>query len=196
MKNLYYAHVLFDRHRSRAVKKLLAESWSRGISSIRRYGFGQERRWKTPRAAGLPCSCEWGPRPRGVNHMDVICHVITKPAGWCTSGDAGGVEPGSWRFRPLLLAGPGQPWTDREAHALEGVDVRGSPARSEKSVHSQICGRWNWSLRFDEIAAKDCAHPQFPGIPGELAAWLAGVPCIPHNTRVWCDASPAVVVIQ
>ena len=39
VKDLYYAYVLFDRYRSRAVKELLAELERRGISSIGRYGL-------------------------------------------------------------------------------------------------------------------------------------------------------------
>ena len=39
VKDLYYAYVLFDRHRGRAVQELLAELERRGISSIGRYGM-------------------------------------------------------------------------------------------------------------------------------------------------------------
>lgn len=39
VKNLYYAYVLFDRYRGRAVKELLGELERRGISSIGRYGL-------------------------------------------------------------------------------------------------------------------------------------------------------------
>lgn len=39
VKDLYYAYVLFDRYRGRAVKELLAELERRGISSIGRYGL-------------------------------------------------------------------------------------------------------------------------------------------------------------
>jgi protoporphyrinogen oxidase len=39
VKDLYYAYVLFDQYRGRAVKELLAELERRGISSIGRYGL-------------------------------------------------------------------------------------------------------------------------------------------------------------
>ena len=39
VKDLYYAYVLFDRYRNRAVKELLAELERRGISSVGRYGL-------------------------------------------------------------------------------------------------------------------------------------------------------------
>ena len=39
VKDLYYAYVLFDRYRSRAVAELLGELERRGISSIGRYGL-------------------------------------------------------------------------------------------------------------------------------------------------------------
>lgn len=39
VKDLHYAYVLFDRHRGRAVKELLAELERRGISSVGRYGL-------------------------------------------------------------------------------------------------------------------------------------------------------------
>jgi len=39
VKDLYYAYVLFDRYRGRAVQELLAELERRGISSIGRYGM-------------------------------------------------------------------------------------------------------------------------------------------------------------
>jgi protoporphyrinogen oxidase len=39
VKDLYYAYVLFDRYRNRAVKELLAELERRGIFSIGRYGL-------------------------------------------------------------------------------------------------------------------------------------------------------------
>ena len=39
VKDLYYAYVLFDRYRGRAVQELLAELERRGISSIGRYGL-------------------------------------------------------------------------------------------------------------------------------------------------------------
>ena len=39
VKDLYYAYVLFDRYRGRAVKELLVELERRGISSVGRYGF-------------------------------------------------------------------------------------------------------------------------------------------------------------
>ena len=39
VKDLYYAYVLFDRHRGRAVKELLVELERRGISSVGRYGL-------------------------------------------------------------------------------------------------------------------------------------------------------------
>ncbi|WHZ24856.1 MAG: hypothetical protein OJF47_003968 [Nitrospira sp.] len=39
VKDLYYAYVLFDRHRGKAVQELLAELERRGISSIGRYGL-------------------------------------------------------------------------------------------------------------------------------------------------------------
>ncbi|MBK7487812.1 MAG: hypothetical protein IPI70_17000 [Nitrospira sp.] len=39
VKDLYYAYVLFDRYRGRAVHELLAELERRGISSIGRYGM-------------------------------------------------------------------------------------------------------------------------------------------------------------
>jgi protoporphyrinogen oxidase len=37
-KDLYYAYVLFDKHRQRAIPALLAELERRGIYSIGRYG--------------------------------------------------------------------------------------------------------------------------------------------------------------
>lgn len=39
VKDLYYAYVLYDRQRGRAVQELLAELERRGISSIGRYGL-------------------------------------------------------------------------------------------------------------------------------------------------------------
>ncbi len=39
VKDLYYAYVLFDRYRSRAVKELVAELERRGIFSVGRYGL-------------------------------------------------------------------------------------------------------------------------------------------------------------
>lgn len=39
VKDLYYAYVLFDRYRGRAVQELLAEFERRGILSIGRYGL-------------------------------------------------------------------------------------------------------------------------------------------------------------
>jgi len=39
VKDLYYAYVLFDRYRSRAVNELVAELERRGIYSVGRYGL-------------------------------------------------------------------------------------------------------------------------------------------------------------
>ena len=39
VKNIYYAYVLYDRHRARVVPQILAELRRRGIYSIGRYGL-------------------------------------------------------------------------------------------------------------------------------------------------------------
>ncbi|MBA2484916.1 MAG: FAD-dependent oxidoreductase [Nitrospira sp.] len=52
VKDLYYAYVLFDRHRARAVQGLLAELERRGISSVGRYGMWEHTSMEDAMAQG------------------------------------------------------------------------------------------------------------------------------------------------
>ncbi len=116
--------------------------------------------------------------------MDVICHVITKL-------ELGGAQEVAMRvvssldrrrFRPVLIAGPGGLLT-REAHALEGVEVRLIPSlireiRPLQDLHAF----WELVGTFRRLRPKIVhTHSSKAGILGRLAAWLAGVPCILHT---------------
>jgi UDP-galactopyranose mutase len=52
VKDLYYAYVLFDRRRGRAVKELLVELERRGISSVGRYGLWEHTSMEDAMAQG------------------------------------------------------------------------------------------------------------------------------------------------
>jgi glycosyltransferase involved in cell wall biosynthesis len=86
------------------------------------------------------------------------------------------------RFRPVLIAGPGGLLT-REAHALEGVEVRLIPSLIREIRPLQdLRAFWELVGTFRRLRPKIVhTHSSKAGILGRLAAWLAGVPCILHT---------------